>query len=459
MGLYFRKSVGFGPFRLNFSKSGLSTSIGVKGARLSLGQRGTYVTMSSHGIIYRQKVDTSKHLKPKLAIKENEPIYIGKHTITSDDILNLTDVDSRTFIEELTEKSKKIHFVTWFGKLPLVIFIIAIFLLSFKSKEIVSKPKKNWTVIKVGPQNGLNLHLGPYRKSKVLKYAFMGETFLLLDSTMPRWFKVEAFGKTVFINKKEASIENEHSEKISSNEYVLINPGFMNECGGGIIAFVVLIIWLNREDKKRLEVEINYEMDDTVRAQFVKFCDYFSEFNRSLKVWQKLHTQSNTDYKRHAGAGRLISRILVKERSSNKIPLKFFKTNVNIPYLKLKDTEFYFLPERLLIKRDRKFAAVFYKNLTITISQIKHVETENLASDVQVVEYTWRYLNKKGGPDKRFKDNRQIPICLYSEYSFKSITGVNEVIVTSKPGAFNNFTLFLGQIGQAQSYISSMKIP
>jgi len=456
MGLYFRKSVGIGPFKLNFSKSGISTSIGVKGARVSLGQRGTYVTMSSHGIIYRQKIDASKHPTPKPVIKENQPIYTGKHTITSNDIFNLTDVDSRTFIEELNEKSKKIYFAKWFGKVPLVIFIIAITILSFKSQEIVSKPEKNWTVIKVGPQNGLNLHLGPYRKSKVLKYAFTGEAFLLVDSNMPRWFKVEAFGKLAYINKKDAFIEHEHSEKIASDEYILINPGFMNEGGSGILAFVVLIIWLNGIDKKRLGMELNYEMDGSVKTQFVKFTDYFSEFNRSLKVWQNLHTQSNTDYKRHAGAGRLISRILVKERSSNKIPLKFFKTNVDIPYLKLKDTELYFLPERLLVKRDRKFAAVFYKNLTITISQIKHVETENLASDVKVVEYTWRYLNKKGGPDKRFKDNRQIPVCLYSEYSFESITGVNEVIVTSKPGAFNNLALFLGQIGQAQSVISSM---
>ena len=27
--------------------------------------------------------------------------------------------------------------------------------------------------------------------------------------------------------------------------------------------------------------------------------------------------------------------------------------------------------------------------------------------------YTWKYVNKKGDPDKRFKDNRKIPIVLY----------------------------------------------
>ncbi|WP_093470994.1 DUF4236 domain-containing protein [Paenibacillus popilliae] len=31
MGFYFRKSVSFGGIRLNFSKSGLGTSVGIKG--------------------------------------------------------------------------------------------------------------------------------------------------------------------------------------------------------------------------------------------------------------------------------------------------------------------------------------------------------------------------------------------------------------------------------------------
>jgi len=42
---------------------------------------------------------------------------------------------------------------------------------------------------------------------------------------------------------------------------------------------------------------------------------------------------------------------------------------------------------------------------------------------------------KNGGPDRRFKNNRQLPICLYSELWFKSNTGLNEKIQISKPDA------------------------
>jgi hypothetical protein len=40
MGFSFRRSSSFGPFRFNFSKSGIGASVGVKGARVTLSPRG-----------------------------------------------------------------------------------------------------------------------------------------------------------------------------------------------------------------------------------------------------------------------------------------------------------------------------------------------------------------------------------------------------------------------------------
>jgi hypothetical protein len=56
MGWSYRRSAKFGPFRLNFSKSGVGVSAGIKGARVSTGPRGTYVNLGTNGFYYRQKV-------------------------------------------------------------------------------------------------------------------------------------------------------------------------------------------------------------------------------------------------------------------------------------------------------------------------------------------------------------------------------------------------------------------
>ncbi len=54
MAFYLRKSYGFGPLRLNLSKSGLGVSGGVTGARVGIGPKGTYVHGGRHGFYYRK---------------------------------------------------------------------------------------------------------------------------------------------------------------------------------------------------------------------------------------------------------------------------------------------------------------------------------------------------------------------------------------------------------------------
>ena len=59
MGWGFRKSIKFGPMRVNFSKSGIGVSAGVKGARVSVGPRGTHLNVGRGPFYYRQKIGGS----------------------------------------------------------------------------------------------------------------------------------------------------------------------------------------------------------------------------------------------------------------------------------------------------------------------------------------------------------------------------------------------------------------
>lgn len=55
-----------------------------------------------------------------------------------------------------------------------------------------------------------------------------------------------------------------------------------------------------------------------------------------------------------------------------------------------------------------------------------------MPKDSNVIDYTWEYLNKSGGPDKRFQNNRKLPICKYGEMELKSDYGLNTIIMFSK---------------------------
>ena len=66
MGWGFRKSIGLGPFRINFSKSGLGASVGVRGARIGINSRGQkYAQVGRGGLYYRTGLNTSERSRTR----------------------------------------------------------------------------------------------------------------------------------------------------------------------------------------------------------------------------------------------------------------------------------------------------------------------------------------------------------------------------------------------------------
>ena len=65
--------------------------------------------------------------------------------------------------------------------------------------------------------------------------------------------------------------------------------------------------------------------------------------------------------------------------------------------------------------------------------------SDSLKMKVFLMMPRWKYVNKSGDPDRRFKDNYEIPICLYQDMSFFSQSGLNERIQLSSRGPANDF--------------------
>ncbi|MFP3435632.1 hypothetical protein SB781_38380, partial [Paraburkholderia sp. SIMBA_061] len=59
-----------------------------------------------------------------------------------------------------------------------------------------------------------------------------------------------------------------------------------------------------------------------------------------------------------------------------------------------------------------------YSDLNVRWQDSRFIETEHVPGDARIVDHTWAHPNKSGGPDRRFKNNRQIPICLYEAMHF-----------------------------------------
>jgi hypothetical protein len=67
VGWYFRRSVRLGPLRINFSKSGIGYSVGMKGLRVGKGPRGPYVAGGRYGLYFRQSLKSAPQ-RPTISI-------------------------------------------------------------------------------------------------------------------------------------------------------------------------------------------------------------------------------------------------------------------------------------------------------------------------------------------------------------------------------------------------------
>lgn len=97
MPFYFRKSVSAGPFRFNFSKSGVGVSVGVKGLRFGTGPKGHYVHAGRGGIYYRASLNSKGSSQPRAPLRApppKSPSYRPSAPTSSDPNIEMVSVSS-----------------------------------------------------------------------------------------------------------------------------------------------------------------------------------------------------------------------------------------------------------------------------------------------------------------------------------------------------------------------------
>jgi hypothetical protein len=97
----------------------------------------------------------------------------------------------------------------------------------------------------------------------------------------------------------------------------------------------------------------------------------------------------------------------------------------------------YLFPDTILVFDGNQVGSVGYAQLEWDISVVGFVEDETPPADSRQLSTTWKFVNKQGGPDRRFRENRQLPVMEYGVMRWRSATGLNEEFQTSRATAVN----------------------
>ena len=211
---------------------------------------------------------------------------------------------------------------------------------------------------------------------------------------------------------------------------------FIPKVGFFIAGIVALLVYLF-VDKSRKTTVIFYNIDNESEKTIQKFYDYFDDMMKCHCKWHIPAQAKVNAPKYHSGASKVVKRTPID--ISYKTP-PYIKTNVLVPSIPVGKQTLYFFPERVLIYEGNKVGGVMYLNINIEQVNQKFIETEKVPRDSKVIDYTWQYVNKSGGQDKRFKNNYKIPVVIYSDLYFTSSTGLNEKIELSRSGTGANLS-------------------
>ena len=203
-----------------------------------------------------------------------------------------------------------------------------------------------------------------------------------------------------------------------------------------ISGFVFPLFWLvaigiavyRYKFKQENTIKLDYSIDEEYRSIINKRLKPFITIAQDQKVWRILQTSKVVNKKYTSGASNLVKRKKCQTSTKAAFP---FETSEPVASFKMGRETLLFLPDKVFIFQGGKVGILNYEDININITSSRFVETEHVPSDATIVGKTWEYVNKSGEPDSRFKNNKQLPVCLYGEMTMTSTNGLNIVIMFS----------------------------
>lgn len=178
----------------------------------------------------------------------------------------------------------------------------------------------------------------------------------------------------------------------------------------GLGVFIYTAKW----ETKRRRIDLIYEFDNENYEYYENIVSAFNKIAECNIIWGILSSQYLSDshqQKINAGASSLVNRV-VAFIGTGRLP--WVETNITVPLLKVSGKSLYFMPDGIIVYDSKGIAYVDYMDMEISVSTTDYTE-DCPPQDANIIYYTWRYANKRGGPDRRFKSNRKIAVCRYGE--------------------------------------------
>ncbi|MGO3438723.1 MAG: DUF4236 domain-containing protein [Serratia liquefaciens] len=381
MPLRFRQTFTLFPgVRLNIGKRGISASIGVQSATVNVGQKGIRATVGLPGSGLSYTTPTLPFEDKRSVTNPSTPTSTDSHFEIPEAAPSNTPLNAKIYMPQAGMNkisSASIEVLTSTSLLPL--------------RDLIAKAREQKAEIKVDLQEALAEE--SKQKSELIRR----------KSSMFRWF----------YKRRIAELETEL-------------PQTQAEISR-------LISW---EDSTN--IAMTFEYSDSSQRAYAAMVRAFDVLKSSIKKWDITADKATDQFAERTLATRSVNRHPVTFDFSSTDLVQF--TGRAMRFENINGDDILLYPGVAVMPRaDGAFALIDLRELEISAEHRGFHEEEGVPSDTSVAGHTWAKTNKNGSPDRRFKDNYQIPICVYGYITFQSQTGITEEYMVSNADAAQAF--------------------
>lgn len=186
-------------------------------------------------------------------------------------------------------------------------------------------------------------------------------------------------------------------------------------------------------------IDLEYCFDESVSSQNAKNrLTAWNNLRKCRRIWYVTKTADTQSSRNSGGATGAFSRELTYIQ--NKLPF-YIKSNITIPVIPMpkRNEMLLILPDYIMIIQKNKIGVVSHSDVKYDIYATGEVCKEAPANDSKFVKTVWLYANKDGSPDKRHKDNVQLPVYEIGRLNLFSASGLDIKLMLSNTAVLENF--------------------
>lgn len=168
--------------------------------------------------------------------------------------------------------------------------------------------------------------------------------------------------------------------------------------------------------RKNKIVNISYTLDEYTSKEYELLYKKWQLVGNNKMIWNIIN-MADVRRRTNAGATSSVTRKIVNMHCE--LPW-FIDSNIKPICVNMTDTKMFLFPDRILFIQGELIKFIDYDGIKSSFSYSNFAESGTVAPDANIVDTSWLYVNKDGSRDKRFNNNRKIPICKYGVVALSS---------------------------------------